>query len=154
MLARESRDVLTAWTIGTAAIIALALALTGCERVAPTAVSADTFTAIEMALVDHTARFADQIGVRVRGVVTDRLDSRFIGDGQNVVAWYEAGTAYYYRPRVALYVALVPTPGRETASNIAAHEVAHARYRNHDCAHWRLSDEIADPTYPEPGVCR
>jgi len=105
-----------------------------------------------MALVDHTAAAAAQQQVKVRGEITDKM---YPGLAKvNPTAWYDAGVAYYYRPNVARYVSLVPEPGKETALNIATHEVCHAKHRAHDCAHWLCMDKWATPTYPEPGRCK
>lgn len=142
-----TRDVLTAWTIGTAALIAAALLFTSCAHPYPTE-AADSYSAVEMALVDHTARFADQLGVRVKGVITDKMHAGLAQS--NPTAWYDAGIAYYYRPNVERYVRLVPTPGCETAVNVAAHEVCHAKYRAHDLAHWTCNNTLAQATYPRP----
>ena len=147
---RETRDVLTAWTIGLLAIAAMAAALVGCASPYPTE-AAEHYTAVEMALVDHTARYAAQLGVQVRGVITSKMYPGFAAAGIDATAWYEGGVAYYYRPNVARWVSLVPAPGQEAATNIAAHEVAHAIYPWHAADHWCCTQHMgAVPTYPFP----
>lgn len=145
---RDRLEVLGAWFIGLLAISAAALLMTGCGLANPTEAS-EPFTAVEMALVDNTARFADQIGVRVRGEITTQ---RYVlPDGAEAAGWYIAGVAYYNRDMAAKWISLVPEPGRETAANVAAHEVAHAIYHNHDASHWCCTQHMgATPTYPAP----
>lgn len=143
-----TRDVLTAWGIGLAALVALLVATIGCVSPYPTEAS-ETFTEVEMALVDHTARFATQLGVKARGEITDKMYPALAE--MNPTAWFDGSVAYYYRPNVARYVRLVPTPGCETAANVAAHEVAHALYHAHDAQHWCCTQHMgATPTYPAP----
>lgn len=150
-MSRDSRDVMTAWTIGMLSLIAAALLATGCCGAPYPTEAGEDFTEVEMALVDHTARFAAQLGVNVRGVVTSEMHPSFVQAKVNATAWYESGVAYYYRPAVAEHVRLVPTPGCETATNIAAHEVAHAIFRAHDINHWCCTRNMgATPTYPSP----
>jgi len=146
---RDIREVLIAWTIGLLSMAAACALFVGCvSSVYPTEAE-ESFTAVEMALVDDTARWAAQLGVSVRGVVTSRMHVRLAY--LNPTAWYEAGVAYYYRPNVARYVRLVPTPGCETAANVAAHEVAHALFHDHDANHWCCTFHMgAGPTYPAP----
>jgi len=149
---RDTREVLVAWTIGLLSIAAAAALLTGCTAARPTEAS-ETYTTIEMALVDNTARWAGQLGVKVRGEITTE---RYTGVDASGVAWeatgwYIAGVAYYNREQVARWVRLVPTPGCETAANVAAHEVAHALYHAHDAQHWCCTQHMgATPTYPAP----
>lgn len=102
-------------------------------------------TEVERLLISETARFAGMLSVRVHGELSDRDWP----DGR--VGWYEGGVAYYNRAMVAKWVTVVPTPGHETATNVAAHEVAHAvTGPNHDCLHWTLCAQIAQATYPSP----
>lgn len=146
---RERLDVLVAWLIGLLAISAAALLLTGCGLANPSAVSASTFTSVEMALVDDTARWAGQLGVKVEGRIT--TDRYVLPDGAEAAGWYSGGIAYYNRDMAAKWISLVPEPGRETAANVAAHEVAHAIYHNHDASHWCCTQHMgAGPTYPAP----
>jgi hypothetical protein len=142
---RDFREELIAWTIGLLSLAAAAALLTGCAAAYPTEAS-DGFSPVEMALVDQTARWAGQLGVRVRGEITNRMHPGLAS--VNPTAWYEAGVAYYYRPNVERLVRLVPTPGCETAANVAAHEVAHAIYYAHDISHWCCAIHMgATPTY-------
>lgn len=144
---RDIREVLVAWIIGLLALTAMCAAFVGCAAPYPTEAS-ETFTSVEMALVDNTARFAAQLGVSVRGEITTR---QYVTPQGRALGWYSAGVAYYDRAMVAQYVRLVPTPGCETASDVAAHEVAHALYHNHDAQHWCCTRHMgATPTYPAP----
>lgn len=139
-------DVLIAWALGILALVALATLMTGCGMASPTAAS--DFTPVEQALVDDTARWAGQLGVSVRGEITTQ---RYDTPQGRAAGWYQGGVAYYDREMVAEYVRLVPTPGCETASNVAAHEVAHAIYSAHDISHWCCTVHMgAVPTYPAP----
>lgn len=143
---RDIREVLTAWTIGLLSLAAACALLVGCGAVAPTEV--ESFTAIEMALVDNTARWAGQLGVSVKGEITTE---QYMTPQGRALGWYMAGVAYYDRELVAEYVRLVPTPGYVTAADVAAHEVAHALYREHDISHWCCTVHMgAEPTYPAP----
>jgi len=145
---RDIRDELIAWTIGLLSIAAAAALLTGCASAYPTEPD-EEFSAVEMALVDNTARWAAQLGVNVRGEITSRMHPGLTS--LNPAGWYEAGVAYYYRPNIERYVQLVPTPGGQTASGVAAHEVAHAIYYLHDISHWCCTKHMgAEPTYPAP----
>jgi len=145
---RDIRNELIAWTIGLLSMAAAAALLAGCAAAYPTEPD-EAFSAVEMALVDHTARFAGQLGVNVRGEITIKMHPGLAS--LNPTGWYEAGVAYYYRPNVERYVCLVPTPGGQTASNVAAHEVAHAIYYPHDISHWCCTKHMgAEPTYPAP----
>jgi len=145
---RDIRDELIAWTIGLLSIVAAAALLTGCASAYPTEPD-EEFSAVEMALVDNTARWAAQLGVNVRGEITSRMHPGLTS--LNPAGWYEAGVAYYYRPNIERYVQLVPTPGGQTASGVAAHEVAHAIYYLHDISHWCCTKHMgAEPTYPAP----
>lgn len=144
---RDTREVLAAWMIGLASLSAVAFLLTGCV-VNPTTVSTETYTEVEMALIDSTARWSGQLGVNVRGEIT--TESYVMSSGR-ATAWYSGGVAYYDREMVERYVRLVPTPGCETAANVAAHEVAHALYMAHDISHWCCMVHMgATPTYPPP----
>lgn len=144
---RDTREVLTAWVIGVLSLIAAAFLITSCAHPYPTEAS-ETYSAVEMALVDHTARFAGQLGVKARGEITEKMHPGLAK--VNPTAWFDGGVAYYYRPNVERYVRLVPTPGFETAVNIAAHETCHAKYRHHDLAHWTCNNTLAQATYPRP----
>jgi hypothetical protein len=146
---RDIRDELIAWTIGLLSLAAVTAALlTGCAVARPT--EASEFSATEMALVDDTARWAGQLEVNVRGEITTRTH---ITPQGRATGWYEGGVAYYDREMVAEWVRLVPTPGCETAANVAAHEVAHALYPTHDISHWCCTVHMgATPTYPPPVV--
>lgn len=106
---------------------------------------------IEEALLSETAWAAGAMGVEVHGEITDTISpaQRVVGQS-DPVAWYAAGVAWYYRPQVQRYVSLTPEPYKETAKNIAVHEVCHALHRNHDLAHWECMNKWASPTYPYP----
>lgn len=118
-----------------------ALLLTGCglHRLEPVSEN-------EILVVEETARFASQLGVNVRGVITDHLYDT--GNGI-ATGWYSRGVAYYYRP---LLSNLRPdiADGPEHVTNVAAHEVCHARHGHHDLAHWECSNRLAVATYPRP----
>lgn len=149
---RDTREVLVAWTIGLLSLIAAAFLFTSCAAQSPVEAS-ETFTSTEMALVDNTARWAGQRGVKVRGEITTERYTGVDADGKSweAAGWYKAGVAYYNRDMVARWVTLVPTPGCETAANVAAHEVAHALYHAHDAQHWCCTQHMgATPTYPAP----
>ena len=151
---RDIHDELLAWTIGLLSMAAAAALLTGCAAAYPTKVS-ETFTAVEMALVDNTARWAGQLGVSVRGEITTE---QYVTPQGRATGWYLAGVAYYDREMVERGVRLVPTPGCLTAGDVAAHEVAHAIYYLHDISHWCCTKHMgAEPTYPAPvagAVCQ
>lgn len=147
---RDTRDLLLAWTIGTFALIAMCVAMVGCGITQPTEAE-ETFTTVERALVDNTARFAAELRVSVRGEITSKLHPSLVAANVVAAAWYEKGVAYYYRPNIAKYVRLVPEPGMETAANIAAHETCHALHRDHDLAHWECNTRLSGAaTYPRP----
>jgi hypothetical protein len=106
---------------------------------------------VEEMLLAETARFAGQLGLKVRGEITDTISKAQQTSGiPDPTAWYSGGVAWYYRPRVRETVSLEPEPGHETATNVAAHEVCHAVSRFHDLEHWTCQAEIATPTYPKP----
>ncbi len=86
-------------------------------------------------------------GVQVVGKITDDRSKYQTG---NPLGWYQAGVAWYYRPLIESQVSLAPEPGKETAANIAAHEVCHAKNPHHDLAHWSCMNKWAVPTYPRP----
>jgi hypothetical protein len=102
---------------------------------------------VEDALIAETAHFAGVLNVQVRGEITDKRYDTPLG---RAAGWYSGGVAYYDREMVAKYVSIEPEAGKETARNVAAHEVAHAVHYNHDAAHWCLTARIATPTYPPP----
>lgn len=131
--------------------LTLSLLTLSCSHPYPTATS-DTFSEVEMALVDFTAKASAQQGVKVRGEITEKMYPALAQS--NPTAWYQSGVAYYYRPNVKRYVSLSPEPGKETAWAVATHEVCHATHYAHDCAHWVCMVKFATPTYPEPGDCR
>ena len=151
---RDIRNELIAWTIGLLSMAAAAALLAGCAAAYPTEPD-EEFSAVEMALVDNTARFAGQLGVNVRGEITTK---QYVTPEGRATGWYLAGVAYYDREMVEQHVRLVPTPGCQTASNVAAHEVAHAIYYLHDISHWCCTKHMgAEPTYPAPvagAVCQ
>ena len=107
----------------------------------------DANSPVEEMLLHETDRFASTLHVRVNGEITDTF---YGGDSWVATGWYSRGVAYYYRPEVERNVSIEPKAGRETATNIAAHEVAHAISPFHDCKHWTLCASIATPTYPSP----
>lgn len=100
----------------------------------------------ESFLLAETARFAGLMGVKVRGEITDT--PYYVGTSV-ATGWYTSGTAYYYRPLVK-NLEFQPTAGRETLTNVAAHEVCHTVSINHDLAHWECMNRWAFPTYPKP----
>lgn len=158
---RDTRDVLAAWTIGTSAMIAACLALTGCGMAAVLTEAEESFTTVERALIDQTARWAGQLGVNVRGYITTTpyVVPNGCTDGMGgyydcpAVGWYSMGKVFYNREGVADWVRLVPEAGKETAANVSAHEVAHAWFYMHNAEHWCCTLHMgATPTYPFPLV--
>ena len=110
---------------------------------------------IESALLSYTDLYAGRLGVKVTGKISENRPSSLEGVG--ALGWYEAGVAYYYRPAVAVQVSLAGEPcpdpdGRcELASGIAAHEVCHHDWRDHDMHHWCCMVKLGvRPTYPPP----
>ena len=146
---RDVRDVLTAWVIGLAAIVALLLVTIGCGTLNRGLVDPDD--EIEALLVSETARHAATLGVRVEGQLVSTCPYT-----EGRLGWYEGGIAYYYRPLVEKQVVVArgdrcpDYPRCEAATNIAAHEVCHAKYRAHDLAHWTCNNTLAQATYPRP----
>ena len=134
---------LVTWTL-----VILLTALCGCGAVAPTV---DPATELEMLLIAETSRFAGMMGVQVRGEITDQ---HYTGIGPSgpweATGWYQAGVAYYNRGMVAKTVSIDVEPYKETASNVACHEVAHALEPQHDIKHWTLMSRYCVPTYPRP----
>ena len=136
-------------------IACLALLASGCGGFSwPTlAPEAD----VESVLLAETRRASDALGVKVEGRITDEWSPGQVeaaAGGQAALAWYTPGVAWYYRPLVAKHVSIEPEGGKETARNVAAHEVAHAVSIGHGCAHWRCAYAAgATPTYPNPGGC-
>lgn len=112
-----------------------------------------TSTPNEDMLISETTRFAGLMHVNVRGKITDELLPNQLeaqlNSGETPTAWYNAGVAYYYRPRVK-YLSIEVEPGKETCTNIAAHEVCHAKNPFHNLAHWECMAKWATPTYPHP----
>ena len=148
----QVRDVLLAWAIGLASLVALLVALVGCATPAyPT--ESGGFSTVEMALVDNVARFSAQLGVPVKGAITtERYRGTWLdGTEWEATGWYTGGVAYFNRDMVEKFVRLVPTPGCVTATDAAAHEVAHSLYYPHDEQHWCCTVHMgATPTYPAP----
>lgn len=105
---------------------------------------------VEIMLLSETARFASLMNVKVRGEIVERYP--WASSGQPIpTAWYEGGVAYYYRSMVKLNVSIEVAPGKETATNVAAHEVCHAKTGSpHDRLHWDCMNTYAFPTYPKP----
>lgn len=136
-------------------LIPFVLLLAGCNfRYEPTSANSP----VEEMLLAETARAAGALSVRVHGEITDTISPAQIGQTNQAggaglpTGWYQAGVAWYYRPRVAVTVSIDPEPGRETARNVAGHEVCHAVSFFHDLAHWKCMDSVAAPTYPRPGT--
>lgn len=136
-------------------IIPFIVLLAGCNfRYEPTAAN----SVLEEALLSETARAAGALNVRVHGEITDTISPAQIeqvnqaGGKGTPTGWYQAGVAWYYRPRIEPTVSIDPTPGKETARNIAGHEVCHAISFFHDTAHWNCMNSVAAPTYPRPGT--
>lgn len=107
---------------------------------------------VEGALLGYTDTFAAKLGARVRGeIATNRAQAQ-----DDAAGWYLAGVAYYYRPAVAEYVTLTDgdcpaAPRCELASGVAAHEVCHAKWPQHDTHHWCCMRNLGvRPTYPPP----
>ncbi len=100
----------------------------------------------EALAIRETSRFADLMGVKVHGEITDTL--YLVGDKYST-AWYEKGVVFWYRPGITT-LEVEKTAGKETISNVAAHEVCHAKYPKHDLAHWECMAKWATPTYPRP----
>lgn len=131
-------------------LIPFIVLLAGCGfKYEPTA----STNVLEDALLSETARAAGALSVRVHGEITDTISNGQIKQGQVApTGWYQAGVAWYYRPRIEPTVSIDPTPGKETARNIAGHEVCHAISFFHDNAHWNCMNSVAAPTYPRPGT--
>jgi len=108
---------------------------------------------IEDLLISETARYAGMMGVKVHGEMTDDLTK-----GQKLqepLAFYDSGIAWYYRPLVQQHVTIengndCPSGTCLRATDVAAHEVCHAKHPLHDLAHWECSNKWAVPTYPRP----
>ncbi len=106
---------------------------------------------VEEALLAETALAAGLQSVRVRGEITDTISPAQKVPGQpDPTAWYSGGVAWYYRPQVARNVSIAREPGRETARNVATHEVCHATHPHHNLSHWQCMARWAEPTYPKP----
>ena len=104
----------------------------------------------ELHVVAETARMAGLHQVKVKGVVTD--DAYLVPYGQygcdikegcTAFGWYNAGKAYFYRPKVNQTTL-------DDLTNAASHEVCHAKHRQHDMNHWLCMGKYASPTYPAP----
>lgn len=108
---------------------------------------------VEDMLISETSRHAATLKVNVRGEITDHLPSSQVPKpGQGTPSgWYDGGVAYYYRPMLHV-VSIEVEAGKETATNVSAHEVCHAKHPHHDLQHWLCSDDLATPTYPKPRV--
>lgn len=130
--------------------IVLALVLSGCGfKYKPT----DSSNVLEDALISETARAAGVLNVRVHGEITNTISKgQQIAGQPDPTGWYQAGVAWYYRPRIEPTVSIDPAPGKETARNVAGHEVCHAISYFHDMAHWKCMTNVAAPTYPRPGT--
>lgn len=98
----------------------------------------------ELHILAETSRFAGLMGVKVRGEITD---TPYLYGGQVATGWYQGGVAYYYRPHVEK---LNNNGFAETTTNVACHEVCHAKNPHHDLAHWECMNKWAVPTYPRP----
>lgn len=145
----RTKDVLIAYLIGLASIIAACLMFVGCGGYDRGLVGPSD--EVEGLLLAETARHSATLGVKVEGQI---VTSCPYTDGR--LGWYEAGRAYYYRPLVESQVVVArgdrcpDYPRCEAATNIAAHEVCHAKYRAHDLAHWTCNNTLASATYPRP----
>lgn len=136
-------------------LIPFVLLFAGCGfRYEPTSANG----VVEETLLAETARAAGVLNVRVHGEITDTISKGRVEQANQAggaglpTGWYQAGVAWYYRPRVAVTVSIDPTPGRETARNVAGHEVCHAISYFHDLTHWNCMNSVAAPTYPRPGT--
>ena len=127
-------------------LLPLVLLLTACHPYGVTSPSGEK----EALLLSETDRFATLMGVKVRGEISDRQPQSFISAGVTAAGWYEGGVAYYYRPEIERHMSIEPEAGKETCTNVAAHETCHALHRNHDLAHWSCMNQWATPTYPHP----
>jgi hypothetical protein len=107
---------------------------------------------VEAKLISETARFAGMQQVSVRGVITDAQYTGTYpnGDKWEATGWYSAGVAYYNRAMVAKTVSIEPEAYKETATNVACHEVCHYLWPSHNMAHWQCMNKWAQPTYPIP----
>lgn len=102
----------------------------------------------EEMLLSETTRLAGMLFVKVRGEITDAC---YETPGGQALGWLSNGVAYYNRALVAQYVSISPEAGKETATNIAAHEVCHTQTPGHNLLHWNCSLSLgATPTYPRP----
>lgn len=127
----------------------IVLAAAGCGASLPT--GQDANTDVEYALLAETPAHAFTLGVTVEGRIVEK-DPWASPEVGVVVGRYQAGVAYYMRPAVALYVSVAPEAGKETARNVAGHEVCHTRTREHNLVHWQCMASIAAPTYPQPNA--
>lgn len=126
-------------------VVAAFLALAACGGSLPTSPASSPE---EEMLLTETSRFAGLLKVNVRGEITTQ---RYFATGGEALGWLQNGIAYYNRDLVAQWVSILPEAGKETASNIAAHEVCHTQSTGHDLLHWNCSRSIgAVPTYPRP----
>jgi len=127
--------------------IILSILLGGCST-ASTWPTLATATDVEDMLIVETAHFASLQGVKVRGEITDKWAA---GQAASQPAgWYVGGVAYYHRGMVAKWVTIERAAGHETATNVACHEVCHAKNPHHDLPHWECMSKWAEPTYPRP----
>jgi len=108
----------------------------------------------EYLLISETARYAGLVGVRVTGEIVDKLSpaqaDAQLKTGVTPAGWYDQGVAYYYRPQIRENMSIELEAGKETVSNVAAHEVCHAISYKHDLAHWNCMNKWATPTYSRP----
>lgn len=125
--------------------------LTGCGVSIPTSPAESP---MEQHLVSETSRLAGLQRVEVVGVITEKHYSIPYGQqgctakvGCEALGWYEAGTAYYNRAMVQQHLG----ENFPLGTDVAAHEVCHAKNPHHDLAHWECSSKWANPTYPRPG---
>lgn len=136
----------------TVVVALVALVATGAAcgfRYLPTDASND----VETTLLSETARAAGALSVNVHGEMTNTIAKGQCPPGQEApVGWYQAGVAWYYRPQVARFVSIEVEAGKETARNVAGHEVCHHESSFHDLKHWECMRDVAAPTYPRPGA--
>jgi len=123
-------------------ISTITLAAVSCSKAQWEPVSATSVN--ELHILAETSRFAELMGVKVRGEITD---TPYYYGGQVATGWYMAGVAYYYRPHVNQ---LNGNGIAETTTNVAAHEVCHAIEYGHNLLHWECMSKWAAPTYPRP----
>jgi hypothetical protein len=127
----------------------LALSLSACGVTSPTEVTASS--SVEAMLLSETTRYSALLGKHIEGVITEE---RYFTPQGEALAWYINSTAYYNRALTEQLVSIAPEGGKELATNVAAHEVAHSIEWGHNCIHVNVVRKLgAQSTYPVPEGC-